>query len=73
MDGKEEAGRFWKFKGLIISLANMLYEIDLNDDEKQLLFESFKGNDKFLEGHGINRDEFDYDVMRQVEGVLNSR
>jgi len=73
MDGKEEAGRFWKFKGLIISLANMLYEIDLNDDEKQLLFESFKENDKFLEGHGINRDEFDYDVMRQVEGVLNSR
>lgn len=73
MDGKEEAGRFWKFKGLIISLANMLYEIDLNDDEKQLLFESFKGNDKFLEGHNINRDEFDYDVMRQVEGVLNSR
>lgn len=32
-----------------------------------------KENDKFLEGHSINRDEFDYDVMRQVEGVLNSR
>lgn len=73
MDGKEEAGRFWKFKGLIISLSNMLYDIRLEEDEKQLLFESFKGNDKFLEGHGINRDEFDYDVMRQVEGVLNSR
>ena len=73
MDGKEEAGRFWKFKGLIISLVNMLYDIRLEEDEKQLLFESFKGNDKFLEGHGINRDEFDYDVMRQVEGVLNSR
>lgn len=73
MDGKEEAGRFLKFKGLIISLANMLYEIDLNDDEKQLLFESFKANDKFLEDHKIKRDEFDYDVMRQVEGVLNSR
>ena len=73
MDGKEEAGRFWKFKGLIISLANMLYEIDLNDDEKQLLFESFKANDKFLEDHKIKRDEFDFDIMRQVEGVLNSR
>ena len=73
MDGKEEAGRFWKFKGLIISLANMLYEIDLNDDEKQLLFESFKANDKFLEDHKIKRDEFDFDIMRQVEWVLNSR
>lgn len=73
MDGKEEAGRFWKFKGLIISLANMLYEIDLNDDEKQLFFESFKANDKFLEDHKIKRDEFDFDIMRQVEGVLNSR
>jgi len=73
MDGKEEAGRFWKFKGLIISLANMLYEIDLNDDEKQLLFESFKANDKFLEDHKIKRDKFDFDIMRQVEGVLNSR
>ena len=73
MDGKEEAGRFWKFKGLIISLANMLYEIDLNDDEKQLLFESFKANDKFLEDHKIKRDEFDFDIIRQVEGVLSSR
>ena len=51
----------------------MLYDIRLEEDEKQLLFKSFKGNDKFLEGHSINRDEFDYDVMRQVEGVLNSR
>ena len=40
MDGKEEAGRFWKFKGLIISLANMLYDIRLEEDEKQFLFES---------------------------------
>ena len=73
MDGKEEAGRFWDFKGLIISLSNMLYDIRLEEDDKQLLFESFKGNDNFLEGYRIKKDEFNYDVMKQVEGVLNSR
>ena len=71
--GKEEAGRFWKFKELIISLSNMLYQIGLNDEEKRLLYESFKGNDKFLEGYKISKEEFDFDIIKQVEGVLSSQ
>ena len=73
MDGKEEAGRFWKFKELIINLSNMLYQIGLNDEEKRLLYESFKGNDKFLEANKISKEEFDFDIIRQVEGVLSSK
>lgn len=73
MDGKEEAGRFWKFKELIISLSNMLYHIGLNDEEKNLLYESFKENDKFLEVYNVSKEEFDFDIIRQVEGVLNSK
>lgn len=73
MDGKEEAERFWKFKELIINLSNMLYQIGLNDEEKRLLYESFKGNDKFLEANKISKEEFDFDIIRQVEGVLSSK
>ena len=73
MDGKEEAGRFWKFKELIISLSNMLYHIGLNDEEKNLLYESFKENDKFLEVYKVSKEEFDFDIIKQVEGVLNSK
>lgn len=70
MDRKEEAGRFWKFKELIISLSNMLYHIGLNDEEKNLLYESFKENDKFLEVYKVSKEEFDFDIIRQVEGVF---
>ena len=51
----------------------MLYHIGLNDEEKNLLYESFKENDKFLEVYNVSKEEFDFDIIRQVEGVLNSK
>ena len=73
MEGKEEAGRFWKFKEMILNLSNMLYQIGLNDEEKNLLYESFKSNENFLKGYNISKEEFDFDIIRQVEGVLSSK
>ena len=73
MEGKEEAGRFGKFKEMILNLSNMLYQIGLNDEEKNLLYESFKSNDNFLKGYNISKEEFDFDIIRQVEGVLSSK
>ena len=36
------------FKTLIISFANLLYKIDLDDNDKRLLYKTFKGNKKCL-------------------------
>ena len=55
---------------LIITLANLLYKIDMDDKDKHLLWKSFKGNKKFLASIGMAKKEFDFSIMDTVSDAL---
>lgn len=59
-----------KEKQLIISLANLLYKIDMDDKDKHLLWKSFKGNKKFLSSIGMTKKEFEFSVIETVCDAL---
>ena len=50
------------YKTLIISFANLLYKIDLDDNDKRLLYKTFKGNKKMLSALNMKKKEFKIDV-----------
>lgn len=65
LDEKEEQ--------LIITLANLLYKIDMGDKDKHLLWKSFKGNKKFLAYIGMAKKEFDFSIMETVSDALQCK
>lgn len=58
------------FKTLIISFANLLYKIDLDDNDKRLLYKTFKGNKKMLSALNMKKKEFKVDILNAVEEAL---
>lgn len=60
-------------KGLIISLANMLYKIDIDKETKTLLWKSFRKNKEFLKSMGISKKEFDIDIIDLALEALESK
>lgn len=50
-------------KPLIISLANFLYNIDLNDKEKRLLTKSIKRNKPLLNSMGVTKKDLKIDIV----------
>lgn len=59
------------FKTFIISIANLLYKIDLDDDDKKLLYKTFKGNKKMLSALNVKKKEFKIDILNAVEEALS--
>jgi len=57
---------------LIVSLANLLYKIDLDEKDKKLLWKSLKGNKGFLESMGISADDFAFSIVETVMDALAS-
>lgn len=57
-------------KDLIISLANMLYKIELDDETKTLLWKSLRKNKDMLKSKGISKREFDIGTMDIVFEAL---
>jgi hypothetical protein len=57
-------------KSLIISLANFLYKIDLNDRDKKLLWKSLKKNKKLLKSLEVSRKEFSTELIDAVIEAL---
>ena len=57
-------------KDLIISLANMLYKIELDEETKTLLWKSLRKNKDMLNSKGISKKEFDIDTMYIVFEAL---
>ncbi|MBS5989731.1 MULTISPECIES: hypothetical protein [Anaerococcus] len=57
-------------KDLIISLANMLYKIELDEETKILLWKSLRKNKDMLKSKGISKKEFDIDIMDIVFEAL---
>ena len=58
------------FKALIISFANLLYKIDLDDNDKRLLYKTFKGNKKMLSALNMKKKEFKIEILNIVEEAL---
>lgn len=59
------------FKSLIISLSNLLYKIDLNDEDKKILFKTFRKNKKMLSALEIKKKDFTFDIINAVEEALS--
>lgn len=60
-----------EYKLLIVSLANFLYKIELNEIEKKLLWKSFRKNKKMLESLGVSEKEFSVEIIDTVIEALN--
>lgn len=60
-------------KSLIISLANFLYKIDLNDRDKKLLWKYLRKNEKLLKTMEVSKKEFSTDLVDAVIEALNCK
>lgn len=59
------------YKNMIISLANFLYKIELNDRDKKLLWKSFRNNKKMLKSMNFKKKEFDISIVDSVLEALS--
>ena len=62
-----------KEKQLMISLANLLYKIDMDDKDRHLLWKSFKGNKKFLASIEMKKKEFGFSIIETVSDALEDK
>ena len=60
-----------KYKDLIVSLANFLYKITLNDKEKKLLWKTLRKNKKMLKSMDVSKKEFDMSIFDAVYDALD--
>lgn len=58
-------------KVLLVSLANFLYKIELDDKDKKLLWKLLKRNKKMLESMNISKKEFSIKVIDAVLEALS--
>lgn len=58
-------------KDMIISLANFLYKIEMNDRDKKLLWKSLRKNKKLLKSMDVSKKEFKIDVIDAVLEALS--
>lgn len=59
------------YKLLIVSLANFLYKIELNERDKKLLWKSLRKNKRMLKSLGISKKEFGVEIIDAVIETLN--
>ena len=68
---KADANACDKYRDLIVSLANFLYKIELNDRDKKLLWKALRRNKKMLKSMDISKKEFDMSIFEAVYEALN--
>lgn len=59
-----------EYKSFIVSLANFLYKIDLNDRDKKLLWKSLRKNKKMLKSINVSKKEFGIEIIDAVLEAL---
>ncbi len=64
---------FKEHKTMVISMANLLYKVKLDDKDKKLLAKSLKKNKEFLASVQMTKKEFDADDISMIERALNHR
>ena len=68
---ENKAKWYSEFKLLIVSLANFLYKIELNERDKKLLWKSLRKNKRMLKSLGISKKEFGVEIIDAVIEALN--
>ena len=59
-----------KYRKCIISLANFLYKIEINDRDKELLWKTLKNNRQMLESMDVSRKEFSKELFEMIYEAL---
>ncbi|WP_220456819.1 hypothetical protein [Changpingibacter yushuensis] len=59
-----------KAKPLVVPLCNLLYRIDLDDKDRQLLHRTFRKNKELLSQIGLTKTDFNDSVMQVVNWAL---
>lgn len=66
--------KYFKDHGnMVISMANLLFKIELDDKDKMLLAKSLKKNKEFLSSVQMTKKEFDVNDISMIERALNHR
>ena len=65
---KDQSGSV--YSDTIVFFANLLYEIDINDKEKKVIWKTFRKNKKMLNSFGISKKEFDYSLFETIFDAL---
>jgi len=58
---------------LIVSLANLLYKINLDEKDKRLLWKSFKENKKFLSSIEMSKKDFEFSIIETASAALKHK
>ena len=64
---------FKAHKNMVISMANLLYKITLDDKDKKLLAKSLRKNKEFLSSVQMTKKEFGVEDITMIERALNYR
>ncbi|MBQ2297433.1 MAG: hypothetical protein II255_03105, partial [Ruminiclostridium sp.] len=64
---------FKAHRNMIISMANLLYTIPLDDKDKKLLAKSLRKNKEFLESVQMTKKEFGVEDIIMIERALSHR
>lgn len=72
-ESSENKKYFREHKEMVISMANLLYKIELDDKDRKLLAKSLKKNKDFLSSVKMSKKEFDADDISMVERALSYR
>lgn len=66
-------GYLKKYRNMVISMANLLYKIPLDDKDKKLLVKSLRKNKEFLASVKMSKEEFDVGHISMIEMALYHR
>ena len=58
-------------KSMIISLANLLYKIEIDDKDKQILLKFYRKDKKMLKAMNMKKKEMTIDIIESVEEALS--
>lgn len=58
---------------MVISMANLLYKIQIDDKDRKLLAKSLKKNKDFLSSVQMSKKEFNADDIIMVERALSHK
>lgn len=76
---------FWRFRAcnkisikekqtnLIVNLANLLYRIDLDEEDNKILWKALRRNKKFLSSIDASKQVFDFSILETVRDALRHK
>ena len=68
--GSDKAIFYEENKEVIIYLCNLLYKINLNEKQRKLLWETFRGNKQFLESLNRKKKDFPFRIIGEAYEAL---